>query len=737
MAEHDQPLPAAAASSDPSTAGVAKDAQTSLGNVEVTGARLYVGPNLHAPVPVLCLTVRAAVLEPAILERLEAHLSEQIDAVASSLVQRRWSRHPPADCTALSGMAASGLAGILAGLAVHLQALLGHDLQFAATEPGAEDGEALAIFTYRDLTVARLAGRTSERILAVFLGANVAVDGTVVSAEQVLRRFLMTATKRDLPAMQTDLALEAIARDIPWERTGTGGNTLELGQGCKLQRYFGSYTSDTSHIATLIATNKHQASAFFRRRGIPAAENVLVGSESEAVAAAKRFGYPVVIKPSNTDYGTAVSADLSDEAAVRGAYGRARRYGAVLVERHIPGLQHRLMVMYGEFVFALQNRPASVFGDGRHSVADLIEIENRTRGETYSYDYFKKISVDDQALDNLHAAGFSLESVPPDGQEVFLRSQANVSQGGTTHYVDDEVHPDNRAMAIRAARLVGMDVAGIDYITTDISRPYHETGGAICEINPTPGWLETADRTYTKALIAPYFPPGEDGRIPIVSILGGAGAGELAELVYRVLAASGLAAGLATRDGAMIAGQSIDFSDYRGRRGSNVLLRDPGVAAAVLECSFSLLEEEGLGFDRCTIGVSLAPLPDETGAEADEDLRARATALLATLSSDLMVVLADDPFAATLAEALPPERLCLVADDPEHFGLQDHRKAGGPAVVGHPDGKTELFRAGASDSEVLVIRQDGRPAGLSSGLVCAIGMGLRLDLAALEQGLDF
>ena len=438
----------------------------------------------------------------------------------------------------------------------------------------------------------------------------------------------------------------AEARGIPWRQAIAGQSFYQLGHGRKQRRLWQHFTPATSHIGTVIATHKYLTTTLYRANAVPVPKNHLVADADAAVRAARSLGLPVVVKPAQADFGTAVSVGLSSDADIRQAFEAARKHGQVLVEEQIPGRNYRLLVMHGQCVSAVRQTPAQVEGDGVHRIRELVERVNRTRSAGLS-ESWKKIPLDGETDRVLHQQGLGLEDVAPAGAIVRLRHQSNLSTGGTMENVTAEVHPDNRHLAVRAAAIAGLDVAGIDFITPDITRSYREAGGAICEINPTPGFvMGEAQGAIERGFIDGLFPPGDDGRVPTVVVLDGAVPDRLLGPIERLLALRSACVGVASADGLRVGPHKL-AAGSAAADGATILLGDPAVDAALLALTSGDVVEHGLGFDRCSHALVLGGPPDRPARER----RTLALHLLASVAAAVTIDAEDPDLAALLAAA--------------------------------------------------------------------------------------
>jgi cyanophycin synthetase len=545
------------------------------------------------------------------------------------------------------------------------------------------------------------------------------------------------------------LVEEAVRRDIPWSRLF--GKQLLLGQGHRQRWLFQSFTDATSNLAVALTTYKPATLQVLEAAGLPVVPRAVAEDAEAAVAAAERIGFPVVLKPAASDRGVGVHLNLASAAAVRQVFPQVRRHGPVLVERQQPGADHRLLVMDGRLIAAARRIPARVVGDGARTVRALIDAANADprRGVAHSAE-LERIVVDEEVERVLAAAGLRLDWVPTAGRAVTLRWTANISTGGTAEDVTAIVHPENRALAERAARLVHLDLAGIDLITPDIARSHLEVGGTVCEINCTPGFRPHLGHPgapdVVRLVMAGLFPPGSDGRIPTAMVTGTNGKTTTCRMVAAILRAAGRRTGLATTDGVEIDGVRIAAGDLAGPQGATMLLRDATVEAAVLETARGGLLRYGLGVDSCSVGALLNIGTDHVGSDGiatPEDLaRVKGRVLLA--ARDAAVVNAGDPRCLAAAAATSrARRLILVGRDPGNEALAAHRTAGGLAVT-LAGGETGRIVALEGPEERLVVEIGRIPAAFGGAcgfnidnamFAAAIALGLGLPETAIAEGL--
>ncbi len=454
---------------------------------------------------------------------------------------------------------------------------------------------------------------------------------------------------------------------------------LLLGSGERQRRVRATVTDRTSQLASDSAWNKAVAHDLMERHGLPVPRQGVVSTVSDARVLAEQIGYPVVVKPAKMGRGLAVTADIRAADDLQEAFEAAIRYGAVVVEKHIDGEDFRLTVFDGVMKSALHLRPAHVVGDGRSTVSQLIQADNRRRaaqraaGKT-SHDI--KLTAETGRI--LGARNLTMDSVPAHGSTVPLRSIANASQGGTIEDVTNKVHPQNRIAAERAARAVGLDVAGVDFITTDITRSHLEIGGGICEINSNPGLDEEGG---VLAAYIEHLAPGDtDLSIPLFSVLGSMSA-ELIDRLGTRLAQTAGPVGLASRRGVTIGDATIAPHGGDNKRGVRILLEDPTTAVAIVEVNAPNVAADGLGFDRCRC-VTITDLQAPEGRQSIMDASAK---LLLQLCRSFAVLNYDDPSVRKLA-SYAKSPIWWVSAKTIDEDLRRHVAAGGCATTLEPTG---------------------------------------------------
>jgi len=478
----------------------------------------------------------------------------------------------------------------------------------------------------------------------------------------------------------------AVARGIPYRRL-TQGSMVQFGWGAKQRRIQAAEVDTTSAIAESIAQDKDLTKQLLHAAGVPVPLGRPADSPEEAWAIAQEIGLPVVVKPQDGNQGKGVTVNITDRDAFQAAYETAERHGTVMVEKFLPGHDYRLLVVGHKLVAAARREPPLVVGDGVHTVRQLVDQVNADprRGEGHATS-LTKIRFDDIAIGRLEAQGLEPDSVPEKGRRVILRNNANLSTGGTATDVTDDVHPEVAARAVAAARMVGLDICGVDVVCESVLRPLEEQSGGIVEVNAAPGLRMHLNPSYGKgrdvgqAVIDLMFPNGENGRVPVIAVTGTNGKTTTVRLTAHLLRAQGLRVGMTNTDGVYVNGRKTDSGDCSGPRSARNVLMHPEVDAAVFETARGGLLREGLAFDRCKVAiVTNLGGGDHLGLNyitTLEDLSVLKRVIVLNVEPDGMAVLnAADPAVAAMAPHCPGD-VTFFALDANQPVLATHRAQG-------------------------------------------------------------
>jgi cyanophycin synthetase len=571
---------------------------------------------------------------------------------------------------------------ILEHVVLELQNMAGMKTGFGKTRSTGDHGIYKMAFRTRDEVVGRAALQAGHALLmAAINDTPFDMKNTVAELTELVDRYCLGPSTANIVDAATD-------RRVPSIRL-TEGNLVQLGHGAAQRRIWTAETDRTSAIGESIASDKDLTKTLLASCGVPVPEGSVVRNADAAWEEAEDIGLPVVIKPVDGNHGRGVTLNLMNEADVKAAYAIAAEAGdssAVLVERYVPGNEHRLLVVGAKVVAAAKGESLFVTGDGKANVIELCNSQINTdprRGESEEHPLGLVNPNDDEIRLDLQRQGLGPDSVPQAGQKVLIQPNGNVADD-----VTDEIHPDVAYVAALAARVVGLDIAGIDLVCEDISRPLEEQRGAIIEVNSSPGLLAHIKpatgkpREVGKAIVEHLFADGEvSGRIPLVGVTGADGASLVTNLVGTVLYQSGKHVGVANRKGLFLDQRRVTGNDCTRFDAAQRLLINRNVQAAVFESNARAILLEGLPYDRCLVGVvtGMGRVEDVTDLYVrDED------ALFNVVRSQVDVVLSEgaavlnaaDPQVVKLA-GLCDGGVIFYALDEQNAVLQQHRAAGG------------------------------------------------------------
>ncbi|TKV59177.1 cyanophycin synthetase [Nakamurella flava] len=674
--------------------------------VEIAQTRVYRGPNYWSYEPSVHLVVDIGGLEEYPTDTLPGFTDALLAAVpglrthqcsrgreggfAERLVEGTWAGH------------------VVEHVALELQRTAGHEITRGKTRSTGQTGVYNVIYGYLDETVGTAAGRMAVRLVNSLVRAALGPDlvgAPTVDADGVSgygEHYDFAAEHDEFLRMSQRVAFgpstqaildEAITRDIPWQRLNSG-SLVQLGHGVNQKRIRATMTSVTSSLAVDIASDKELTNRLLAAAGLPVPASEVVRRADDAVRMARRIGYPVVLKPLDGNHGRGVAIDLRDEEAVRAAFDTAydeSRRGYVLVESFIVGKDYRVLVIGGHMVAIAERVPAHVVGDGTHTVAELVDITNADPRRGVGHEkVLTKIAVNDAAVELVRAQGYEMTDVPPLGETVKLALTGNMSTGGISIDRTFEAHPDNVDIAEEAARVVGLDIAGIDFLCPDITQPVRETGGAICEVNAAPGFRMHTHPTIgepqyvAKPVVDLLFPPGTNARIPIVAVTGTNGKTTCSRMIATIFKGMGRKVGMTSTDGVVIDDRLVIRSDASGPRSAKMVLQNPRVDFAVFEVARGGILREGLGYGRNDVAVVLNVAPDHIGLRGIDTVEQLADVkqviVEAVPKNGSAVLNADDPLVRNMRRACSGE-VVWFSIQPDNRMIADHCRRGGKAVV--------------------------------------------------------
>lgn len=703
--------------------------------MKIVDQRFLRGPNLHARRPVY-----QVVLD---LEDLDEVASSHIEGFTDRLLQMLPGLGEHHCGVGYRGGFADRLregtymGHITEHVMLELQARAGHDERFGKTRMlHGQPRHYRLVMGYRLEPLAELALRDAMDIVQA------AADGRVLDSAQRIEA-LQRIHRRFGVGPSTQAILDAAReRAIPVLRLSDDASLFQLGWGARAELVQATITGRSGHIAVGIASDKELTKRLLAAAGVPVPAGRSVQALDEAQAVARELQGRVTVKPLDANQGKGVTTSVATPQALQAAFERAREHGEkVIVEQHVPGSDHRVLVVCGRVVAASRRLPPQVVGDGVHTLRELVEQANadprRGRGHETA---LTRIPLDAAAADCVAAQGLGLDSVPRPGQVVLLRGNANLSTGGTAQDVTALLHPHTAALCVRAARRVGLDVAGIDLVCRDIAQPLGPQGGAVIEVNAAPGIRmheqpsEGEARRAGQAIVDGLFEPGDDGRVPLVAVTGTNGKTTTALAIAHVLQAQGLRTGCTTTEGVFVDGERRMQGDCTGYWSGRAVLTDPEVEAAVLETARGGILKRGLCFDRSDIAVVLNVSADHLGQDGVHTLQelAQVKAVVADTARKALVLNAEDEHCVAMAaQAREGVETLLFSLQPAHPVVLQHLSQGGRAVL-CCEGEIVLAAGG---EQRHVVRADRLPFTLNgrarhnvANALAAVAAGVAMDI---------
>lgn len=709
--------------------------------MQIISVRELKGPNIYSYKPVIKVRVdlgeeaeRPSNEIPGFVERLTASLPNLAEHRCSrgyrgGFVERLYE--------------GTYLAHIFEHTALELQAAAGYDVRFGKTRGSGIAGVYDVVIGYRSAPAAFAAVRSAASLL------NALLSGQEYNVAAAIKAVAAAGEADRLGPSTQALADAARRRGIPVARIGQE-NLLTLGWGYCQQRLWTTISSKTGMLATDLACDKDLTKRILADGALPVPEGQVVETAEQAVQAMVEIGAPVVIKPLGGNQGKGVTLDIRQaEEAVRAFAVAAEFDSRVVVEQFIPGRQYRLCVVNGKLAAAAERIPAYVIGNGQATIRQLVDQINAdpARGDGHEKP-LTKIRIDAVAVINLARQGLTPDAVPAAGKTVYIRENANLSTGGTAVDVTDIIHPETVRMAERAAKLIGLDIAGVDIVAADITKPLRH-GGAIIEINAAPGirmhHFPSAGkpRDVAGAIIDYLFPYGDQGRIPVIAVTGTNGKTTVTRMIAHIWEQAGYKAGMTTTDGIYIHGECIMTGDTTGPASARIVLNDPGVEVAVLETARGGMLRGGLAFDCCDVGIVTNVTEDHLGQDGIEDLTDLAAVKSLVLETvkpgGFAVINADDAFAAMLAKRVKAE-IMYFSLEPDNLIVRRHLARGGKAVfvkegmIYTAEGKTArpLLSAAAIPATLGGIATHNLQNAVIAAAACCC---LRLPVSYVSEGL--
>ncbi len=570
-------------------------------------------------------------------------------------------------------------------LALEIQTLAGMDCGFGRTRSTGQHGVYNVVFNYMEEKVGFYAARAAVRI------ADALVKNIHYDLSEDIQRMREIREDDRLGPSTGSIVDEAIKRKIPWIRLNKH-SLVQLGYGKNQHRIQATVASTTSSIAVEVACDKEETKNLLEAASIPVPRGRVVYDEEDLDTAVKRIGYPIVLKPVGGNHGRGATINVQNWEEAKEALALAKRVSrGVIVEKFITGYDYRLLVVNYKFIAGAKRTPALVTGDGVHTVQQLIEIVNSDPRRGYGHEkVLTAIKIDDTTLAMLQEKNFTLESVIPKGEELHLKRTANLSTGGTSTDVTEIVHPFNVFLAERIARIIGLDICGIDIMSPDIREPLHENGAAVLEVNAGPGFrmhiapAEGLPRNVAEPVIDMLYPPGSTARIPIIAVSGTNGKTTTTRLIAHIVKTMGHRVGFTTTDGIYIQNQMVEKGDCTGPLSAEFVLRDPTVDFAVLECARGGILKAGLGFHNCDISIVTNVAADHLGLKdintLEEMARVKSVVAESILPEGTCILNADDDLVYDMRRSIKGN-VALFSLDENNPRIIKHTEGGGLAAI--------------------------------------------------------
>ncbi|HHU31650.1 MAG TPA: cyanophycin synthetase [Clostridia bacterium] len=651
--------------------------------MDILSIRAIEGRNIYCRRPVIVLSLRLGQYNECFTDQIEdfnVRLLKQLPGLS----EHYCSKGRP------GGLVERLYEGTLLGhviehVALELQYQTGSDVSYGKTRFQAEPDVYDVIYEYQVKEVGLLAGKMAFGLVKSILEDNSwNLEDNLAELTKTMAKFALgPSTKAIIDACQK--------RNIPVMRLDSG-SFLQLGYGSKQKRVQATITENTSCLAVDIAGDKMLTKKLLGEAGIPIPQGCITENLEEALLEAKSFGRAVVIKPCNGNQGKGVVLNLQTPQEITAAFQVAKNYSnQILVEEHITGRHYRVLVVNGKIAAVAERKPTYVIGDGQHTIKELINIINQDPARGIGHEKpLTKISIDPELILVLTKQGLSLDYIPEEGEKVNLRENANLSTGGVAIDVTDSIHKHNAELVLRAVDIIGLDVAGVDLVTPDISRPMDQDGGAIIEINAAPGIrmhhypVEGQPRNAGQAIVDYLFPnPGDNGRIPIAVITGTNGKTTTTRLLAFMGKKSGHIVGYTTTSGVFIGENCIIEGDTTGPKSAQAVLKDKRVTLGVLETARGGILRGGLGYDLADIAVVTNISEDHLGQDGINTLEeladVKALVLEALPKTGTAVLNADDPLVTAMAKKTEAQ-IIYFSRSSDNITVRRHLGAGGKAV---------------------------------------------------------
>ena len=709
--------------------------------IEIIELRALRGPNRYTRHPSIFMVLDIQEYEDRPSDKIEG-FSDRLVKLIPSLQEHGCSIGKPGGF--IQRLQAGTWAGhIIEHIAIELQCLAGMEVGFGKTRETSKEGVYTVVFRYLVESVGLKAAKDAVSIFEAV------TEEKKVNVDQIILDLKILREDEMLGPTTWSIVKEAKSRGIPYIRLNQN-SYIQLGYGAHQKRIQASITSQTSAIAVEAADEKTRVKAHLKKSGIPVPNGRMVTTEEDAIAVFEEIGAAVVVKPDVGNHGNGATINITDVNQLKDAFRVARdKYPDVIVEEYVHGDDFRFLVINGKLVAAAKRDPAHIIGDGKLSINNLIQKANRDPLRGFGHEkVLTQIEINGMTERLLSRNGFSLDSTPKKGEKVYLKTTANLSQGGTAADVTDEVHPEIRLMAERSARIIGLDCMGLDALAADISLPLAQSGISVVEVNAAPGFRMHLAPTYgqprnvAKPLVDMLFPEGY-AQIPVLAVTGTNGKTTTCKLIAHTLKYSGKNVGLACTTGIEIDGNNIYAGDYSGPEGARIVVREPTVDHIVLEVARGGIVRRGLGVEEVDVGVILNIGSDHMGTdwvETQEDLSlVKSTVVEVVKKTGTSVLNADDSVTMNIMDRARG-KIILFSLDPNNQKIKEYVEEGGTVIT--VDKRNVIIRKRGLDVIVCTLEEipitfGGIVEFNTSNALAAVGAlyGLNLPTEQIRNGI--
>ncbi len=579
---------------------------------------------------------------------------------------------------------------VIEHLALEMQTLAGMDIGFGRTRETSERGIYSVVFAYIEEEVGRFAARAAVRLF-LDLAEGKPLNEIKENLAEDIQEMREIREEVSFGPSTASIVEEAKKRGIPFIRLNDQ-SLVQLGYGINQRRIQATTTDKTNMISVDIAGNKASTKKLLGEMGVPVPKGFRIYDEDEIENVVDKIGFPIVVKPLDANHGKGASIGLNTLEEVRGAFHKAKEYSrSIIIEKMLQGADFRALVVDNKLVAVAERTPAHVVGDGKSTVQQLIDKENESPLRGFGHEkVLTLIDVDSQTKTLLEAKNYTLETVIEKGEILYLKSTANLSTGGTAIDRTDETHPVNVFLFERIAKIVGLDVSGIDVIAPNVTEPLSENGGGVIEINAAPGFRmhlapsEGIGRNVAEHVVDMLFPPGTPSRIPIIAITGTNGKTTTTRMIANIIRGSGRVVGFTTTDGTYIQNNQIVTGDNTGPISAQLVLKDPSVQVAVLETARGGIIRSGIGYDHCDIGIVTNIAADHLGLKdvnTLEDLaRVKSVVPRSVSSRGFAVLNAEDDLVFNMRKLVDGECVYFAMREDDKR-IQKHSAKGGLSCI--------------------------------------------------------